>query len=58
VLKFPVGGHQNQKTAMASLAADLIVLDTLGKLYTRGHGLNGDCRPCPRTFSAPGRSSK
>jgi hypothetical protein len=29
---------------MASPAADLIVLDTLGKLHAHGHGLNGYCR--------------
>jgi hypothetical protein len=29
---------------MPSPAADLIVLDTLGKLYAHGHGLSGHCR--------------
>ena len=38
---------------MASPAADLIVLDTLGKLYAHGHGLNGYCRPCRRFFLVP-----
>jgi hypothetical protein len=38
---------------MASPAADLIVLDTLGKLYAHGYGLNGYCRPCRRFFHVP-----
>jgi hypothetical protein len=38
---------------MASPAADLIVLDTLGKLYAHGHGLNGYCRSCRRYFRVP-----
>jgi hypothetical protein len=38
---------------MASPAADLIVLDTLGKLYAHGHGLTGYCRPCRRYFRVP-----
>jgi hypothetical protein len=29
---------------MPSAVAELIVLDTLGKLYARGHGLSGYCR--------------
>jgi hypothetical protein len=32
---------------MPSSAADLIVLDTLGKLHAHGHGLNGYCRAWP-----------
>jgi hypothetical protein len=38
---------------MPSPAADLIVLDTLGKLYAHGHGINGYCRPCRRFFRVP-----
>jgi hypothetical protein len=38
---------------MASPAADLIVLDTLGKLYAHGHGITGHCRSCQRYFRAP-----
>ena len=38
---------------MASPAADLIVLDTLGKLYAHGHGINGYCRTCRRYFCVP-----
>jgi hypothetical protein len=36
---------------MPSSAADLIVLDTLGKLRAHGHGLNGYCRACRRYFN-------
>jgi hypothetical protein len=38
---------------MVSPAADLIdliVLDTFGKLYAYGHGVNGYCRSCRRYF--------
>jgi hypothetical protein len=35
---------------MASPAADLIVLATLGKLYAHGHELNGYCRACRHYF--------
>jgi hypothetical protein len=42
--------HQQPETAMASPAADLIVLDTLGKLYSHGHGITG---PCRRYFAVP-----
>jgi hypothetical protein len=35
---------------MMATAADLIVLDTIGKLYAHGHGLSGYCRPCRRYF--------
>jgi hypothetical protein len=38
---------------MPSPAADLIVLDTIGKLHAHGHGLNGYCRPCRRFFKVP-----
>ena len=38
---------------MPSPAADLIVLDTIGKLYAHGHGLSGYCRPCRRYFLVP-----
>ena len=38
---------------MASPAADLIVLDTIGKLYAHGHGINGYCRTCRRYFRVP-----
>jgi hypothetical protein len=38
---------------MPSPAADQIVLDTLGKLYSHGHGLTGYCRPCRRFFRVP-----
>ena len=31
----------------------LIVLDTLGKLYAHGYGVNGYCRPCRRYFGVP-----
>jgi hypothetical protein len=37
---------------MPSPAADLVVLDTIGKLYAHGHGLNGYCRTCRRYFGA------
>jgi hypothetical protein len=36
---------------MPSPLADMIVLDTLGKLYARGHGVGGHCRACRRLFS-------
>jgi hypothetical protein len=39
--------------AMASPAADLIVLDTLGKLHARGYGISGYCCPCRRYFRVP-----
>ena len=32
-------------------AKDLIVIDTLGKLYAHGHGVGGYCRDCRRLFS-------
>jgi hypothetical protein len=32
-------------------SADLIVLDTLGKLYARGHGMGGYCLTCQRVFA-------
>jgi hypothetical protein len=35
---------------MPSPVADLDVLDTIGKLYAHGHGLNGYCRTCRRYF--------
>jgi hypothetical protein len=38
---------------MPSPAAELIVLDTIGKLYAHGHGLSGYCRPCRRFFLVP-----
>jgi hypothetical protein len=38
---------------LASPAADLIVLDTIGKLFAHGHGLSGYCRPCQRFFHVP-----
>ena len=38
---------------MPSTVADLIVLDTLGKLQAHGHGLSGYCRPCRRHFDVP-----
>jgi hypothetical protein len=41
---------QKPEAAMASPAADLLVLDTLGKLHPHGHGLNRYCRPCRRFF--------
>jgi hypothetical protein len=31
-------------------AQDAIVLDTLGKLYAHGHGINGYCLVCQRVF--------
>jgi hypothetical protein len=37
---------------MPSPAADLVVLDAIGKLYAHGHGLNGYCRTCRRYFGA------
>jgi hypothetical protein len=49
---------QSRLAATPSPAADLIVLDTLGKLHAHGHGIGGYCRPCPRTFGAPGRAPK
>jgi hypothetical protein len=49
---------QSRLAATPSPAADLIVLDTLGKLYAHGHGINRYCRPCPRTFSVLGRAPK
>jgi hypothetical protein len=33
-----------------SPAPDLIVLDTIGKLYAQGQGLTGYCRPCRQFF--------
>jgi hypothetical protein len=33
-------------------ARDSIVLDTLGKLYARGHGIGGYCLACQRVFAA------
>jgi len=36
--------------AMPPPAADLIVLDTIGKLYAHGHGLSGWRRACRRLF--------
>jgi hypothetical protein len=38
---------------MASPAADLIVLDTLGKLHAHGHGLGGIARVCRLLFRVP-----
>jgi hypothetical protein len=39
---------------MHSPEADLIVLDTLGKFRTHGHGLSsGHCRICRRYFKVP-----
>jgi hypothetical protein len=38
---------------MASPAADLIALDTPGKLAAHGHGLSGHCRSCRRYFAVP-----
>jgi hypothetical protein len=38
---------------MPSAVAELIVLDTLGKLYARGHGLSGYCRGYRRFFDVP-----
>jgi hypothetical protein len=38
---------------MASAAADLIVIDTLRKLYARGHGLAGRCRMRRRSVAVP-----
>jgi hypothetical protein len=35
----------------SSPAADLIVLDTLGKLYAHGHGIGGYCLTCQRVSS-------
>jgi hypothetical protein len=32
-------------------AKDLIVIDTLAKLYAHGHGVGGYCRDCRRLFS-------
>jgi hypothetical protein len=46
VLKFPVGGHQHQKAATLSPAADTNVLDTLGKLHAHGEGSMALCRAC------------
>jgi hypothetical protein len=34
-------------------AADLIVIDTLGKLYAHGYGLTGYCRVCRRYLKVP-----
>jgi hypothetical protein len=34
-------------------AADLIALDTIGKLTVHGHGHTGWCRPCRRFFRVP-----
>ena len=36
---------------MPSPLADLIVLDTLGKLYAHGHGIGGYCLDCRRLFA-------
>jgi hypothetical protein len=38
---------------MPNRAADLLDLDTIGKLYAHGHGLSGYCRPCRRFFLVP-----
>jgi hypothetical protein len=38
---------------MPSPAAELIVLDTIGKLAGHGYGLSGYCRPCRRFFLVP-----
>jgi hypothetical protein len=36
---------------MPSRAADQIVIDTLGKLCTHGHGMGGCCLTCQRVFA-------
>jgi hypothetical protein len=36
---------------MASPLADLIILDTLGKLADHGHGIGGYCLDCRRLFT-------
>ena len=36
---------------MPSPLADLIVLDTLGKLADHGYGIGGYCLPCRRLFN-------
>ena len=36
---------------MPSPAADLIVLDTLGKLADHGYGIDGYCLACRRLFN-------
>jgi hypothetical protein len=46
-------GHAKPGPALASPAVDLVVLDTIGKLRARGHGLGGHCRPCRRFFHVP-----
>jgi len=45
------GGHQQPEAAMSDMRR--IVLDTLGKLHTNGHGLFGYCRSCRRHFEVP-----
>jgi hypothetical protein len=40
-------------TAMPLPAADLIVLDTLGKLADHGHGVGRYCLPCRRYSGVP-----
>jgi hypothetical protein len=35
---------------MATPLADLIILDTLGKLEAHGHGIGGYCLACQRLF--------
>jgi hypothetical protein len=37
----------------ASPLADLIILDILGKLYSHGRGIGGNCRTCRRYFRVP-----
>jgi hypothetical protein len=40
-------------------AADTIVLDTIGKLYAHGHGLNGPCRRfVPRAHAGARRGAR
>jgi hypothetical protein len=43
---------------MPSPLADLIVLDTLGKLRAHGHGIGGYCLVCQRIFDVSRRAPR
>jgi hypothetical protein len=53
----PVGWHisirSRRPRCLYCNVAELIVLDTFGKLYVRGHGLSGYCRGYRRFFDVP-----
>jgi hypothetical protein len=40
-VEIPVGGHQQPTATISPPAANLIVLDTLGRLHAHGHGIGG-----------------